>query len=234
MTIWRSSVSDKITLQEELDAFKAAFEAGKPPYRASKTTVDQMHRATAELRASGAAERALKVGDKAPSFELHDSEATWVSSEKLLAQGPLIVSFYRGVWCPYCNIELKALERTLPRFQSMGASLVAISPQTRSNNRRSVRRNNLTYAVLSDAHNKIAAEFGLVFTLPHYLVELYKSASIDLAIFNDDPSWTLPMPARYVIGIDRVILYSEVNPDYTRRPDPEDMLSVLTSIVSAK
>jgi peroxiredoxin len=216
-----------MSLQDELDAFKADFEAGKPPYGVSKAAVEKMHRATAELRASGAAEHALKVGNKAPSFELQDSGGSWVSSEKLLAQGPLIVSFYRGVWCPYCNIELQALERALPAFKSSGANLVAISPQTRSNNRKSFSKNNLSYPVLSDLHNKVAADFGLVFTLPDYLAEMYKSVSIDLPTFNDDPSWTLPMPARYVIGRD-VILYSDVNPDYTRRPDPEDLVSILS------
>ena len=216
-----------MSLQDELDAFKADFEAGKPPYSASKAIVEKMHRATAELQASGAAERALKVGDKAPAFELPDSEANWVSSQKLLAQGPLIVSFYRGVWCPYCNIELRALERALPQLRSAGANLIAISPQTRSNNRKSVSSNSLTFPLLSDARNKVAADFGLVFELPDYLADVYRAAPIDLAVFNDDPSWTLPMPARYVIGKDRVILYSEVNPDYTRRPEPEDMLSVI-------
>src|SRR5262245_41885612 len=114
-----------MTLQEELDAFKADFEAGKPPYRVSQAAVEQMHRATAELKASGAAERALKIGDNAPMFELQDSDANCVSSDELLALGPLIVSFYRGVWCPYCNIELKALEKTLPQFKAAGANLVA-------------------------------------------------------------------------------------------------------------
>jgi peroxiredoxin len=124
-------------------------------------------------------------------------------------------------------MELQALEATKPEFDKLGASLVAISPQTAPNSRKSQRQNNLTFPILSDAKGGVAAAFGLRFQLPDYLVDLYKSLKNDLPSFNDDPSWTLPMPGRYVIGQDGVILYAEVNPDYTRRPEPEDMLPVL-------
>ncbi|MDE2331206.1 MAG: AhpC/TSA family protein, partial [Bradyrhizobium sp.] len=109
----------------------------------------------------------------------------------------------------------------------LGATLVAISPQSAANSRKSVRQNNLAFPILSDAHNDVATAFGLRFALPDYLVDLYKSLKNDLPAFNGDPSWTLPMPARYVIGQDGTILYAEVNPDYTRRPEPEDMLPAL-------
>ena len=117
-----------MTLQAKLYAFKADFEAGKPPYNVPLSVIETMHRATSELIASGAASRALKGGDKAPSFTLHDPDGKPVSSAELLAHGPLVVSFYRGVWCPYCNMELQALQATLPEFQKLGAGLVAISP----------------------------------------------------------------------------------------------------------
>ncbi len=100
-----------------------------------------MHRATAELIASGAATRALKAGERAPAFTLRDPDGQPVSSADLLARGPLVISFYRGVWCPYCNMELQALQEALPQFEHMGASLVAISPQTAANSRKSVRQN---------------------------------------------------------------------------------------------
>ncbi len=216
-----------MTLQAKLDAFKADFEAGKPPYNVPRSVIDVMHRATAELKASGAAERAVKVGDKAPSFTLNDPEGKPVSSADLLAKGPLVVSFYRGVWCPYCNMELQALQEALPKFQELGANLVAISPQTPVNSRKSVRQNELSFPILSDTQNDVAAVFGLRFALPDYLVELYKNLKNDLPNFNGDPSWTLPMPARYVIGQDGTVLYAEVNPDYTRRPEPDDMLPAL-------
>ncbi len=218
-----------MTLQAKLDAFKADFVAGKPPYNAPAAIHPIMARATAELIASGQAGRALKAGDKAPSFTLNDPDGKPVSSADLLAQGPLILSFYRGVWCPYCNMELLALQETLPAFRAAGASLVAISPQTAPNSRKSMRNNNLGFSILSDTHNDVAAAFGLRFALPDYLVDLYKMLKNDLPTFNGDDSWTLPMPARYVVAQDGTILYAEVNPDYTHRPEPEDMLHVLPS-----
>jgi peroxiredoxin len=216
-----------MSLQAKLDAFKADFEAGKPPYSVPRTVIETMHRATAELIESGAAQRAMKAGDVAPSFSLKDPEGNVVNSAELLKRGPLVLSFYRGVWCPYCNMELQALEAAKPEFDKYGASLVAISPQIAPNSRKSVRQNKLSFPILSDVKGKVGAAFGLRFNLPDYLVELYKQLKNDLPTFNDDPSWTLPMPARYVIGQDGVILYSEVNPDYTRRPEPEDMIPVL-------
>ena len=216
-----------MSLQDKLDAFKADFKAGKAPFFAPPELHPVMERATAELIASGQAERALRAGDKAPVFTLNDPNGTPVSSEELLAKGPLVISFYRGVWCPYCNMELQALQEALPSFEALGASLVAISPQNAVNSRKSVRQNQLGFPILSDTHNDVAAAFGLRFALPDYLVELYKQLKNDLPAFNGDPSWTLPMPARYVIGQDGTILYSEVNPDYTHRPEPADMLPAL-------
>jgi peroxiredoxin len=223
-----------MSLQAELDAFKADFEAGKPPYSVPRSVIETMHRATAELIASGAASRAKRAGDVAPSFSLRDPDGNVITSEGLLKKGPLVVSFYRGVWCPYCNMELQALESVKPQFDKYGASLVAISPQTAPNNRKSVRQNNLSFPILSDVKGRVGAAFGLRFELPDYLIELYKSLKNDLPAFNDDPSWTLPMPARYVIGQDGTILYSEVNPDYTHRPAPEEMIPVLQRAAAVK
>lgn len=215
------------SLQAKLDAFRADLESGKPPYCVPRSVVEAMHRATAELKASGRAERAMKVGDRAPAFRLKDSESNVVSSSQLLETGPLIVTFYRGVWCPYCNIELQALQTALPEYKKLGANIVAISPQTQPNSRRAVRENGMTFPILSDAGGEVCAAFGLKFRMPIYLVTLYKKAKIDLASVNDDPEWTLPMPARYVIGRSGIILYAEVNADYTCRPEPEDLLPAL-------
>jgi peroxiredoxin len=216
-----------MTLQAKLDAFKTDFEAGKPPYNVPYSVIQTMHRATAELKATGLAQRAKKVGDKAPTFALKDPDGNLVSSKELLAKGPLVVSFYRGVWCPYCNMELQALQEALPEFKKLGAGLVAISPQTAPNSRKSIRENKLTFPILSDTKGEVGAAFGLKFKLPDYLVDLYKSFKNELPTFNDDPEWSLPMPARYVIGQDGTILYSEVNPDYTHRPEPADMFPAL-------
>lgn len=217
-----------MSLQDRLDAFRANFEAGGPPWNAPAWVHEPMHRATDELIASGAAGHALKAGDAAPAFALQDPDGKPVSSAELLAEGPLVVTFYRGIWCPYCNMDLQAIQAALPEVEARGARLVAISPQTAPNSRRSQRDNKLGFPILSDPRNDVAASFGLRFKLPDYLADLYRNAfKNDLAVVNGDPSWTLPMPARFVIGTDGVIAYAEVNPDYTRRPDPSELLRVL-------
>jgi peroxiredoxin len=220
-----------MSLQDRLDAFKANFEAGNPPYNAPAEIHEPMRRATAELIASGAAQRAVKVGDRAPAFKLPDADGKEVSSAELLTAGPLVVTFYRGFWCPYCNLDLQAIQEALPDIAGRGATVVAISPQTAANSRRSMRDNKLTFAILSDARNDVAAGFGLRFKLPDYLIALYRDGfRNDLAVVNGDASWTLPMPARFVIDRSGTIAYAEVNPDYTRRPDPGELLPTLDRI----
>jgi len=217
-----------MSLQDKLNAFRTNFEAGGAPYHAPAWVHEPMHRATAALIASGLAARALKAGDKAPSFVLKDAEGNTVSSPALLKEGPLVVTFYRGVWCPYCNMDLQALEAIAFEITKRGARMVAISPQTAPNSRRSQRENRLSFPILSDPHNDVAASFGIRFGMPDYLIDLYKNTfKNNLEVINGDDSWTLPMPARFVIGQDGIILYAEVSPDYTRRPDPEALLPVL-------
>jgi peroxiredoxin len=223
-----------MALQDRLDALKADFEAGRFPLKPSKEALETMHRATAELIETGQAQRARKAGDTAPQFTLKDPEGNDVSSRDLLARGPLVVSFYRGVWCPYCNLELQALQMALPDISARGANLVAISPQTAPNSRKSQRENKLSFPILSDVRSEVADAFGIRFALPEKLVELYKTFKNDLPTFNDDPSWVLPMPARYVIGTDGVIAYAEINPDYTRRPDPSELLPLLDRLRANK
>jgi len=192
-----------------------------------------MRRATEELIASGAAARALKAGDRAPEFALKDASGREIASRELLAKGPLVVTFYRGVWCPYCNMDLQALQEALPAITERGAQLIAISPQSQHNSLKSQRENKVTFPILSDPGNEVAARFGLRFKLPDYLIELYRdSFKNDLSRTNGDSSWTLPMPARYVIGTDGVIAYAEVSPDYTHRPDPEELLPALSALRS--
>ena len=220
-------------LPERLAAFRANFEAGGPPYHAPAWVHEPMHRATDELMASGAAARALKAGDRAPDFALKDAKGREIASRELLAKGPLVVTFYRGVWCPYCNMDLQALQEALPAIAEQGAQLIAISPQSQQNSLKSERENKVTFPILSDPGNEVAARFGLRFKLPDYLIELYRdSFKNDLSRTNGDSSWTLPMTARYVIGMNGVIAYAEVSPDYTRRPDPEELLPALSALKS--
>ncbi len=223
-----------MTLQDKLDAFKADFESGRLPFKPTKEALEIMHRATAALIATGQAQRARKAGDVAPEFTLNDPDGKPVSSRDVLTKGPLVVSFYRGVWCPYCNLELQALQAFFPEITARGASLIAISPQTAPNSRKSQRDNKLSFPILSDVRSEVAEAFGIRFALPEDLVALYKTFKNDLPAFNDDPSWVLPMPARFVIGRDGVIAHAEVNPDYTHRPDPSELLPVLDRLRASR
>lgn len=211
-----------MSLQDKLDAYHAESLAKRPAHIA-----EAMGRATAALIAIGQAERALKAGIRAPAFTLPGPDGRPVASGDLLARGPLVITFYRGVWCPYCNMELQALQTALPEIQALGGSLVAISPESAANSRKSVRQNELSFPILTDHGNEIAAAFGLRFRLPDELIEIYKGFGNDLAKVNGDPSWTLPMPGRFVVASDGLIAYAEVNPDYTRRPDPEALIPAL-------
>lgn len=214
-------------LQDKLDAVRENFENGRFPLVPTRAQLDTMRRATEALIASGQADRALKAGDAAPPFLLRDADGASVGSSELLPRGPLVVTFYRGVWCPYCNFDLQALEELRPEIEARGARLVAISPQTQVNSRKSQRDNKLGFSILSDPAAAVAAEFGIRFSLPDDLIEVFKQFGNDLTAINGDPSWVLPMPARYVIGTNGVIAYAEVNPDYTRRPEPSELLPVL-------
>jgi peroxiredoxin len=214
-------------LQDKLDAMREDFENGRFPLVPTRDQLNTMNRATELLIDSQQADYALEAGDAAPEFTLQDADGKSVSSLGLLARGPLVATFYRGIWCPYCNFDLQALEQVRPEIEARGASLVAISPQTPANSRKSQRDNKLDFPILSDPGAAVAAEFGLRFSLPEDLIEVYRQFGTDLAAVNDDPSGVLPMPARYVIGTDGVVAYAEVNPDYTRRPDPSELLPVL-------
>ena len=217
-----------MTLQEKLDAFKADFETNQAPPEA----VEAFHRSTQELIDQRLADRALQVGDVAPEFTLLDSDGNQVSSKELLAQGPLVLTFYRGNWCPYCNLELQALEEVIGDIRSRGASLVAVSQQSQKNSRVSQRQNNLSFPIVTDKNGDIAEKFGLRWSLQPYLTEVFKMFKVDLPIIHEDDKWTLPMPARYVIDQDGSIVYAEVNPDYTQRPEPSDLFPVLDKIAS--
>lgn len=218
-------------LQDKLDAMKDDFENGRFPLVPTSDQLATMNRATKVLIDSGQADRALKVGDTAPTFELNDSEGNNVSSSELLAKGPLLLTFYRGVWCPYCNVDLQALEAERAEIEARGATLAAVSPQTPPNSRKSERDNKLGFP--SDRGAELAEKFGLRFKLPDDLIEVYESFGNDLPRFNDNPEWVLPIPARYVIGTDGLIAYAEVNPDYSQRPDPLELLPALDMLKEA-
>lgn len=215
-----------MTLEESLAKLKAKIEGSMP-----QENVAIMHQATKDLETSGIGESILKVGDKAPEFLLPNQEGKMISSKELLQKGNLIITFYRGVWCPYCNLDLGNLKRYKSQFETQNATMLSISPQLEKQNKQIVERQRLNFDLLSDTENKIAALFGLRWTMKDPLKSLYKDTfKISLPNYNGDDSWTLPIPARFIIGTDGVIKYVEYSIDYTKRPNPDVLVEALKAI----
>lgn len=182
------------------------------------------------LSNSGIVDRALNVGDPIPSFVLPNAIGQSIDIHDVLKAGPVVLSFYRGGWCPYCNLELRALQQFLPQFQDYGATLVAISPQTPDNSLSTVEKDELSFEVLSDVGNQVTRKFGLVYIVPEVLRPIYQQFGIDLLLANGDETFELPIPATYVVKPDGTIADAFINPDYTQRQDPEDILTVLQNL----
>ena len=187
--------------------------------------------ANAKLEMSGIARRALKAGDRIPDFDLPDATGKVVRSADLLAAGPLVISFYRGSWCPYCSLELKTLQQNLSEFRARGATLVAISPQTPDESLTTKEKNELAFPVLSDAGSKVARKFGLVFTLDETLKPIFKAFGIDLLAHNGVDTWELPIPATYVVAKSGKIVSACVDVDYRNRAEPAEILKWLEKAV---
>jgi peroxiredoxin len=199
--------------------------------QAPAEVVATMEAATAMLVASGQLNKALKAGDRLPAFNLPGANGLPVSSESLLAQGALVVSFYRGSWCPYCNLELTALQAQLDGIHTAGAQLVAISPQTPDQSLSMAEKNALQFPVLSDAGNALARQLGIVFTVPENLRPIYQAFGIDLQAHNGDASFELPVPATYVVGSNGIIQRTWINADYRERAEPTQVLASLQNMV---
>jgi len=178
------------------------------------------------------AKRSLKVGDKAPDFTLPDTFGKQVTLSELLQHGPVVVTFYRGEWCPFCNLQLHAYQNILPQIQVLGASLVAISPQTPDYSLSTVEKKELTFTVLSDVSNTVARKYKLVFALPEQFRAMYTSIGSDVPMFDGDSSWELPMPGTFIVAQDGTIHLAFVHEDHTRRLEPAALLDGLRTLGS--
>jgi len=209
----------KATLREELDERRLNMRRFVP-----KATQAVNDRAVEEFRAAGLAQKALKVGDRAPEFTLPDVNGKPVSLVELLARGSVIVTFLRGRWCPFCCATVEAWQEHLADVKAKGASLVAISPMTTKQGDFMRDQHKLMFPVLSDSGNQVAQQFGVGYQVPQYQQELFQQVFINLPFINGDETWTLPMPATFVIGQDGVVRYAFADPDYTLRAEPADVL----------
>ncbi|OUL36250.1 peroxiredoxin-like family protein [Nostoc sp. 106C] len=183
-----------------------------------------------ELISSGIVDQSLKIGDLIPNFILPNAFGQTIELQKLLVSGPVVISFFRGSWCPFCNLELAALQQALPAIKTLGASLIAISPQTTRHTISTVEKHELSYEVLSDRSNMIARQFGIVFQIPEYLRSILQEKGHVLPRYNGDESFELPIPATFVVSPDGKVIYAFVDPDYTKRLDPIEIISILRNI----
>jgi peroxiredoxin len=211
----------------ELDAARAKYRGEITP----KPALAVMDAETARLAASDVAARALKVGNAAPDFILPDAHGQLVRFRSLLHHGPVVVVFYRGGWCPYCNLHLRGFQRVLPQLQKLGAQIIAISPQLPDNSLSTQEMNQLAFPVLSDVGNKIARQFGIVFELSDRLLELYRQSGHALEDVNGTGGKReLPVPATFLVDCKGAIRLAHVDVDYTRRLDPDDVIETLKGL----
>ena len=191
-----------------------------------------MENATRTLRATGIETSSTQVGDAAPDVTLPDATGAAVSLATLWSRGPLIVVFYRGGWCPYCNLGLRAWQSHLPEVAARGATLVAISPQTPDHSLSTVEKNALAFPVLSDSMLAAADGFGVTFTMAPELQALYAASGNDLAVLNGNGLWKLPIPATFVIDANGVVALADIDADYRVRAEPSVVLAAVSDLAS--
>ncbi|MFK7790603.1 MAG: peroxiredoxin-like family protein [Phycisphaeraceae bacterium] len=213
------------SLQDVLDTKKAQWADGATDE--AKALYDD---GIAKVAATGVLGTMKQVGDVSPAFTLPNAVGEEVSSAELLKDGPIIVVFYRGAWCPYCNLTLVAWQEQLETIQGLGAQLVTISPQLPDYSLSSKEKNDLTFPVLSDVGNKVADDFGITTQVTPEIIKLWEGR-IDLEKHNGDTSAKLPLPATYLIGTDGKVHFAHAHEDYRVRAEPEDAINALRELV---
>ncbi len=211
-----------IRLQDQLDQITEQTRQLVQPERLAPN-----ENAVAELFASGIEQQILPVGSLAPEFALPDANGRIVRSADLLALAPLIVTFFRGRWCPYCMAELAAWRDLYPELRRRGALLVAISPQTVHQNSLLLQQHPLPFPVLSDSECAIAERFRVAYTVPEYHRQHYRRILVNIPFMNGDSSWRLPLPATFLLQRDGRIAFAQAYADFRVRPEPEEVLAAL-------
>lgn len=216
-----------MSLQSEIEAVVSQFMANAPV-----GVKQSLYGFINQLVESGIAHRALNVGDKAPDFTLPNAYGSPVTLRDRLRDGPVVLVFYRGGWCPFCNLQLHAYQKTLPELRAYQAALIGVSPQVPDESLSTAQKNALDFDVLSDVGNSVAANYGLVFSLAPEIRRLYQQLGADLPRINGDESWTLPVTATYIIDRDSTIVWAHVNANYLERAEPQDVLQALRVLAS--
>lgn len=214
-----------MSLREALHELAASARARRPAE--FQRVIDA---ALGGLRGSGIAQSCLQPGETAPDFVLPSTGGGEFGLEATLRNGPVVIAFYRGGWCPYCNLTLRALNDLAPALQAFGASLIAIAPQRAEAQRETGDKHGLRFPLLIDGDNRVARLFGLAFPLPDNLVALYRGLGIDIPTANATSEWVLPLPATYVIARDGTVAAASIDIDYTRRAEPAEILAAVACL----
>ncbi|WP_405248108.1 peroxiredoxin-like family protein [Cellulophaga sp. Asnod2-G02] len=212
-------------LREQTDAKIAAGRKNNPEFMKG---VDAIIKKEKEFQQG---KNALKIGEKAPNFELPNPEGKTISLATLLDKGPVVVTFYRGSWCPYCNLQLRALQASLADIHALGATLVAISPEVPDESMSTNEINSLGFSVLTDQDATVASHYGVAWEVPAFLIEhMEVDRKLDLKKINNGNGSILPIPATFVVGTDGLVQWSYVDVDYRTRAEPEEILEALRKL----
>lgn len=214
-----------MSLTETINEYKVGFKEKAP-----QNVQELMQQATKALADSGITLKAPKTNDTMPTFTLPNAQGSNVSLSNLLESGPVVVTFYRGGWCPYCNFELREYQKSLAEIKALGATLVAITPELPDASLTTSEKNELEFEVLTDVNAEYAKSLGLVFSLPEELRPIYLSFGIDVEAHNGEGQFDLPLAATFVIAKDGTIASAFVDADYTARQEPSDVINTLKSL----
>lgn len=209
-------------LQTSIDEYNAAKKEKMPA-----EVLDAMARATADLKQTGIENQALRKGDLIPDFSLPNQHGEMRRFADFLKESTVVLNIYRGGWCPYCNFEMKALADALPEIEAAGARLIGMAPETPDHALETANRHDIGIEILSDAGNAVSEKLGLVFNLAEELRPIYLGAGLDIPAYNGDDTFSLPVPATYIVGSDGIIQADFVNADYTQRMEPEEIVKAL-------
>ena len=213
------------TLKTQTDAKVNAGRQANPEFMKS---VDDII-AQAKTFKEGA--NAIKIEQTAPDFELPDAQGNAVSLANLLKEGPVVVTFYRGSWCPYCNLQLRALQENLAEINSLGATLIAISPQMPDDSLTESDINNMEFAVLSDQDANVASQYGVAWKVPEFLMEHMRvDRKLDFEKIHNGNTTILPIPATFVLDRNGKVVWRFVDVDYRARSEPSDIINVLKTL----
>ena len=180
-----------------------------------------------DLKTKNIEEKSIKLGAIMPDFSLPNAKNEIIHSKEILKNGKMIIAFYRGSWCPYCNLELKALQENLSKINDKKVSLVAISPQSPDNSLSIIEKHNLTFEVLTDKDNTFAKQLGIVFELQDFVLPFYNALGINLSSFNKNDDNSLPIPAVFVVNENGIIIYKFADANYMNRIDIDELLNTL-------